>query len=45
MIKGTGNINCHVVKNLTSKVSGTGRVKYKGNPAIKDLDSKLYRIE
>lgn len=44
-IKGTGNINCHAVKNLTSKVSGIGRVKYKGNPAIKDLDSKLYRIE
>lgn len=45
MIKGAGNINCHAVKNLTSKVSGIGRVKYKGNPAIKDLDSKLYRIE
>lgn len=41
-ITGSGEIHCHVSRELTTKVTGNGKVTYSGNPAtIIDRNSKL----
>ena len=31
---GSGDLSCHAIKKLTAKVSGSGDIRYKGNPHI-----------
>ena len=44
-VSGSGDITCHATKTLTTRVSGSGDIGYKGNPEI-TLKSKkgLYKI-
>lgn len=43
-IRGSGNIKCNAVKTLKSQVTGSGKVGYKGNPEVFDLNSKLFKL-
>lgn len=36
-ISGSGSIKCSIENEITARVSGSGKIKYKGNPEIEDI--------
>lgn len=43
-VSGTGSLSCHAVKSLYAKESGTGSIRYKGDPRTVDIRGSHRRV-
>jgi hypothetical protein len=44
-ISGSGGIRCWAVDNLKIRVSGSGRVGYKGSPTLDTVQKGIYKLK